>query len=172
MTRDPVRGNPMKQRSKTITALTFGVVLLLAASYAWSSELIAPTRSLSGSIDEKATLSVSSEPPGLNVTLDGNVIGETPVIEKEIEPGSHVVRIGDSETQFYASSGKVIKLSWFKGTFIEMPLKKADDRQQPQPEVVTRKPKSKTEAPRQKPGKYDPVYWPTNPTGPIAPYIR
>ncbi|MGD8524260.1 MAG: PEGA domain-containing protein [Desulfobacterales bacterium] len=162
----------MKQKSKTIIALTFGIVLLFASSTVWSAELIAPTRSLEGAIDEKATLSVSSEPPGLNVTLDGTVIGETPVIEKEIEPGSHVVRIGDSETQIYARTGKPIQLSWFKGTFIEMPIKKADSRQQLQPEVVEKKPKPQTEAPQKKTGKYDPAYWPTNPTGPIAPYIR
>ncbi len=164
----------MKQKFKTIIglSLTFGIVLLFASSTVWSTDLIAPSRSLGGSIDEKATLSVSSEPPGLSVTLDGTVIGETPVIEEEIEPGSHVVGIGDSETQIYARTSKPIKLSWFKGTFIEMPIKKADDRQQPQPKVVEKKPKPKTEAPKKKPGKYDPAYWPTNPTGPIAPYIR
>jgi hypothetical protein len=164
----------MKQKSKAITALslTFGIVLLFGSSTVWSADLIAPSRSLGGAIDEKATLSVSSEPPGLDVTLDGTVIGETPVIEKEIEPGSHVVRIGDSETQIYARTGKPIQLSWFKGTFIEMPIKKADDRQQPQPVVVEKKPQPKTETPKKEPGKYDPAYWPTNPTGPIAPYIR
>ena len=164
----------MKQRSKTIIelSLVLGIVLLFGSSNVWSADLIAPTRSLEGSIDEKATLSVSSEPPGLSVTLDGTVIGETPVIEKEIEPGSHVVSIGDSETQIYARTGKPIQLSWFKGTFIEMPIKKTDSRLQPQPEVIEKKPKPKAEAPKKKTGKYDPVYWPTNPTGPIAPYIR
>jgi hypothetical protein len=163
----------MKQRTKTIIGfLIFAIVLLYGSSAVWSADLIAPSRSLGGSIDEKATLSVSSEPPGLSVTLDGTVIGKTPVIEEEIEPGSHVVRIADSEAQIYASSGKSIKLSWFKGTFIEMPIKKADDRPQPQPKVVEKKPKPKTEVPKKKTGKYDPAYWPTNPTGPIAPYIR
>ena len=155
-----------------IIGLTFGIVLLFGASSVWSADLLAPTRSLSGSIDEKATLSVSSEPPGLGVTLDGTLIGKTPVIEKEIEPGSHVVRIADSEAQIYASSGKSIKLSWFKGTFIEMPIKKTDDRQQPQAQVAEKKPKPKAEAPKKKTGKNDAFYWPTNPTGPIAPYIR
>ena len=162
----------MKQKSKTIIGLTFGIILLLSPSAVWSTDLIAPTRSLSGAIDEKATLSVSSEPPGLNVTLDGAVIGETPVIEKEIEAGSHVVRIGDSETQIYARAGKPIKLSWFKGTFIEMPIEKADDLQQPRPEVAEKKPKPQTATPQKKTGKNDAFYWPTNPTGPIAPYIR
>lgn len=162
----------MKQQSKTIIALTFVIVLLFTYSAAWSADLIAPSRSLSGSIDEKSSLTVSSEPPGLGVTLDGTVIGETPVIEKEIEPGTHVVRIGDSETQIYARPGKPVRLSWFKGAFIEVPIETAQDRQQPQAEVVEKKPKPKPEAPKKKPGKYDPVYWPTNPTGPIAPYIR
>ena len=143
----------MKQKSKTLIGLMFGMVLLLASSTVWSADLIAPSRSLSGSIDEKATLSVSSEPPGLGVTLDSTSIGKTPVIEKEIEPGSHVVRIADSEAQIYASSGKSIKLSWFKGTFIEMPIRKTDDRQQPQAEVAERKPKPKAAAPKKKDGQ-------------------
>jgi len=156
----------------TLIGLTFVIFILFGASSVWGTDLIAPSRSLSGPIDEKAPLSVSSEPPGLGVTLDSTIIGETPVIEKEIEPGSHVVRIGDSETQIYARAGKPTKLSWFKGTFIEMPIKKADDQQQPRPEVAEKKAKPQTEAPKIKTGKNDAFYWPTNPTGPIAPYIR
>ncbi len=161
----------MNKQSKMIIGLTFGIALLFTSTTVWSAGLIAPTRSLSGSIDEKATLNVSSEPPGLDVTLDGTSIGKTPVIEKEIEPGSHMLRIRDSETEIFATKGKPIHLSWFKGAFIEIPLKK-EDQQQPQAEVVREKPKPKPEAPQKRKGEFDPAYWPTNPKGPIAPYIR
>ena len=47
-----------------------------------ASDLIEPTRTLEGTSDQSAKLSVFSEPPGLQVTLDGAAIGKTPVLER------------------------------------------------------------------------------------------
>ena len=61
--------------------------------------LIAPTRTLSGKIVQPGKVSVFSEPPGLEVTLDGTEIGKTPLLSKEVEPGTHVIRVEDLEIE-------------------------------------------------------------------------
>ena len=68
---------------------TFGVTLAFAAE-----ELIAPTRTLEGRVQFPGRLSVVSEPPELEVFLDGSSIGKTPIWLKEVKVGSHALRIG------------------------------------------------------------------------------
>ena len=69
-------------------------------------------------------VSVFSEPPQLDVTLDGTRIGKTPVISRDTEPGIHVLRIRDSEKEIIVESGKPFHLSWHRGSFIVVPIEK------------------------------------------------
>ena len=70
---------------------TFMCTFLLFPALLMAAELIAPTRTLKGKNDQSGRLSVFSEPPELEVSLDGTDIGKTPVISKEVEPGTHLI---------------------------------------------------------------------------------
>lgn len=52
-----------------------------------------------------AVLDVESEPPGLEVTLDDDALGKTPIIGRELPPGGHRVRVNDA--CFYESGMEV-----------------------------------------------------------------
>ena len=104
-----------------------------------SAELVEPTRNLDGEdIEAMGRLTVLSEPPGLKVSIDGKALGKTPAFMVEVEPGIHKLRIRESETEFYLEPGKILKISFFKNEFIEIPVetktleKKPDNTQQVQ----------------------------------------
>ena len=112
-------------------------------------------------------MSVFSEPPGLDVEMDGTLIGKTPVVDLNVEPGRHVIRLQDDETEIDAEPGKSIKLSWFKGAFIRVPVKKQEARVQqskakdePSKINISDQSEDKKEEPQ-------PLYFPLNPSGPI-----
>ncbi len=132
-----------------------------------ASELIEPTRSLKGTSEQPAKLSVFSEPPQLQVTLDGTVIGKTPVLEKEIEPGIHVIRIKDSETEIDVKPGKPVQYTWNKGSFIIIPAATRSSVPTQPAEKEKDPPKAKSEKPEEKKEELQPLYWPLNPRGPI-----
>ncbi len=69
-------------------------------------------------------LSVYSEPPELDVLLDGVGIGKTPVISKEVTSGVHMLRVKNIEKEITILSGKSLQLSLFKDSLIEIPEKK------------------------------------------------
>ncbi len=101
-------------------------------------DLIAPTRTLEGREELPGRLTVVSEPPGLKVFLDGAEIGETPVWLNEVKPGSHTLRVQDSKRDVYVEPGKTVTLSYFKGSFIDVPEKKEVAREPaPEAEKVT-----------------------------------
>ena len=157
----------MKVLSKILIFLTFVYVALLGYSLAWSSELIEPTRTLELSSDSPGKLSVFSEPPGLDVALDGSGIGKTPIISKIVEPGTYVLRVNSEETEIYIGPGKDLRLSLHKGAFIEIPPERREVRQQKQTgDMKTRKnPKSKQT--KEKKEELNHLYWPLDPGGPI-----
>jgi hypothetical protein len=146
--------------------LIAGFVLFLISNLSFGSDLIEPTRTLSG-LDHKAgKLSVFSEPPGLGVKMDGTVIGETPVELYSVEPGLHVLQVKGSEIEIYIKSEKPVKLSWFKGAFIEIPVAVKEARKQHNGE---KKEVPQKEKPEKSAKKLDlePLYWPLNPRGHI-----
>jgi hypothetical protein len=133
------------------------------------AQLIEPTRSLTkDASDGMGLLNVLSEPPGIEVKVDGKVIGKTPVFSARFAPGPHVLRIKDSETDIHLVTGKTFAISWFKGSFIEIPATvkpPAEIAKEPQPPPAKPKP---DEGPGAQPGiTNDPYYWPLNPRGPI-----
>jgi hypothetical protein len=131
-----------------------------------AAELIEPTRTLKGQNDQKGRLSVFSEPPKLEVTLDGTEIGKTPVVARQVEPGIHILKVRDSETEIYVGSGKEHQYSWYKGSFIKIPAKKETPKQQ-KAETAKPRQKKKTEKPSAREEDLQPLYWPLNPRGPI-----
>ncbi len=156
----------MKSILKLKTLLNAGFLLLLITDLSLASDLIEPSRTLSSTGKSVGKLTVSSEPPGLDVKMDGTVIGETPVVLQEVAPGIHVIRVKESKIEIYVKPGKSIKLSWFKGAFIEIPVevKEGHTQQSEEKKEVPRKEKSEKFV---KKIELEPLYWPFNPRGHI-----
>jgi len=132
------------------------------------AQLIEPTRRLESASAIAGTLMISSEPPGLEVQVDGQVIGKTPIFSSTFSSGIHVLRIENSETEIHLLAGKTTTVAWFKGSFIEFPLqaKPAAGTLPASPQPAAKpKPEGKPDAQQTLPN--DPYYWPLNPRGPI-----
>ncbi len=157
----------MKVFYKRLIFFAFVYVTLLGYSLAWSSGLIEPTRSLELTGENPGKLSVFSEPPGLDVSLDGARIGKTPVISKVVEPGTYALRVNGEETEIYIGPGKDLRLSLYKGLFVEIPAEKADARQQTEQSDGNNQKNPKAEQSTKKKEELHPRYWPFNPSGPI-----
>jgi hypothetical protein len=117
-------------------------------------------------------LTVSSEPPGLHVILDGTSLGYTPVIREEVKPGSHVLHVEDVDTEISILPGKSLLLSYYKGAFIEvLEEKKGPDRKSTAEDRRIAEETETAKQPREKKIYQPPssLYWPENPTGPIYP---
>jgi hypothetical protein len=157
----------MKILSKIVIFFAFAYVFLLVHSLALSSELIEQTRTLEPTGESPGKLSVFSEPPGLVVSLDGAGIGKTPVISKVVEPGTHALRVNGEETEIYVVPGKDLRLSLYKGSFIEIPAETKEIRQQKKIDDVKAPKKPKPEQSTEKKEELQPLYWPLDPRGPI-----
>jgi hypothetical protein len=157
----------MKSIAALKAILSAGLLLFLINPSAFASDLIEPTRTLSRPAESVGLLSVFSEPPELEVTIDGTRIGKTPVVNQKVAPGLHEVGVNDDETEIHVKPGEATRLSWFKGAFVEISAT-AEEFRQPQIEEKKESPRIKTpEPPAEKKEKPYPLYWPLNPTGPI-----
>ncbi len=83
-------------------------------------EPIEPTRTLQGGANQPGLLSVYSEPPAIDLWVDGKKMGKTPVTSIQLQPGEHLLRLGDSEQKISITSGRSSTYSWFKGALIEV----------------------------------------------------
>jgi hypothetical protein len=145
----------------------FPGLLFVVVTLAVSGDLIQPTRTLQSSDKTPGTLSVFSEPPGLDVYLNHSNIGKTPVKSIAVTPGTHHLKVKDSETEIYIMPGKPLRLSLFKGTFIQVKEKEKEATQKTEEGT---KEKNPAEPIQEKTGyqpEYDPAYWPLKPSGPI-----
>lgn len=157
----------MKRIPEFKGVLKAGLLLLLINIPAFASDLIEPTQTLSSPAESAGELSVFSEPHGLVVEMDGTQIGKTPVVGQKVEPGIHAISLKDSETEIYIGSGKSVKLSWFKGAFIEIPEEVKEGRKR-QDEGKKETHQIKISEPAvEKKEKQHPLYWPLNPKGHI-----
>ncbi len=149
---------------KKLTTITivFGFAFLLVYSPAWSSELIKPTRALDSTGEKLGKLSVFSEPPGLEVTLEGTIIGKTPLILDEVKPGSHRLKVKNSETDITIEPGKTLKISLYKDKFVLIPA--TDKKPSKQPETV------ETNLTKSKPSPSPPGEQPPKELSPIERY--
>ena len=157
----------MHRKKPFFTLLLLSAVCALVTA-GLHAQLIEPTRSLKEAPAAAGLLNVLSEPPGIEVRVDGRVIGKTPVFSASFAAGVHVLRIKDSQTEIHLAAGKTFTISWFKGSFIEVPATAkppAETAQEPPRPAATPKP---VEGPgtRQNTAE-DPYYWPLNPRGPI-----
>jgi hypothetical protein len=89
----------MKIKLNLMFFFVFVTVFLMIQSLSVFAELIEPSRMLEGRQKPMGRLSVFSEPPELDVFLDDINIGKTPVISKEIAPGTHLLRIKETEKE-------------------------------------------------------------------------
>ena len=112
-------------------------------------------------------LSVFSEPPGLDVLLDDINIGKTPVIAKQVTPGTHVLRVKETEKEITILPETSLRISFFKDSLIEFPEKKTEFPEQTKPEEKRETPEKQTEDSKKEKKQLDPFYFPTNPSGPI-----
>jgi hypothetical protein len=144
------------------------VLVFFATPCCLGRELIEPTRTLKSSEVSSGRISLFSEPPGLDVFLNSEKLGKTPLTSLEVKAGEHKLRIGEAETEIFIEPGESVRFSLYKGSFIEIPKEE-------QEEETLRKPKAKeptTERKTVKPEnqeqrEYDPFSWPLNPSGPI-----
>jgi hypothetical protein len=82
------------------------------------AELIEPSRSLKSTAEETSELTVFSEPPGLNIKLDGTLIGQTPMRINAVDAGTHQLQVGQSSTEIKVKPGQAFHISLFKNRFI------------------------------------------------------
>ena len=97
-------------------------VYALAYPLCTTAELIEPTRTLQSTSNAPFILTILSEPPGLDVMLDGSHIGKTPIFLKRLESGIHKLRIHESEVEIYVDPTITLQISLFKGEFIKIPV--------------------------------------------------
>ena len=157
----------MKIKLNLMIFFVFVYVFLMIQSLYVFGELIEPSRTLEGQQKPMGRLSVFSEPPELDVLLDGVEIGKTPVISKQVTSGVHILRVKETEKKITILSGKSLQLSLFKDSLIEIPEKKAEAPTQPKLEEKMVPEEKKPEDSNKRKKQYDPFYWPLNPSGPI-----
>jgi hypothetical protein len=156
----------MKSIQKLKAVLNAGFLLLLIAQFSLATDLIEPSRTLKSVDQRMGKLSISSDPPMLEVKMNGNAIGETPVVLQEVKPGFHVIQVKDSETEIYVGPGKAIQLSWFNGAFIAIPIETKESPAQPS-SAKKEVPRKVTPEPTAKKIQLEPLYWPLDPKGQI-----
>ena len=145
----------------------FVCVFLMIQSLSVFSQLIEPSRTMKGIKKPKGRLSVFSEPPKLDVLLDNENIGKTPIFSKEVSPGTHLLRVNKTEQEIIILPGKHLQLSLYKGYLIEIPEKKGEAKRKIKLEEKTTNQEEKTKNSNTNRDEHNPFYWPMNPSGPI-----
>jgi hypothetical protein len=107
-------------RNTGIVALV-SVTLLLPLWFCYADDLIPPTRTLESYWIAPGRVTVVSEPPGLEVFLDGSKLGETPVWLRQVDPGLRKLQILQAQTDIFVQPGKTLQVTLFKGSFIIIP---------------------------------------------------
>jgi hypothetical protein len=108
---------------KMIPNMMAGALVLLsfaASPMEAQGALIEPSRDLDAAQAQTGLLTVTSEPPGLPVTLDGESVGETPIWRRSLERGEHKIRIGDVEGAVVIRPNARTFLSLFKGELLDL----------------------------------------------------
>ena len=157
----------MKIKLNLMFFFVFVYVFLMIQSLSGFAGLIEPSRMLEGQEISNGRLSVFSEPPELDVLLDGVEIGKTPVISKQVTPGVHILRVKDTEKEITILPETSLGISYYKDSLIEIPEKKIEVPTPPKPKEQPKIPGKKTEDSKKGKKQLDPFYFPTNPSGPI-----
>jgi len=83
--------------------------------------MIEPTRSLGDAAGPQAKLTVLSEPAGLDVILNGQSMGKTPLFLIDLPPGAHRLKVNNQQTTIRLEAGKTLQISLYRGKFIKIP---------------------------------------------------
>ena len=116
----------MKKMYKLMAILTGLFTIIVLNFSALQAGLIEPTRSLKATAEDPGQLTVFSEPPGLNIKLDGKSIGQTPMRINMVDPGAHQLQVGESATEVYVKPGQPFHISLFKNKFIQFQVAKKE----------------------------------------------
>jgi hypothetical protein len=93
-------------------------ILLSAISICFGGEMIEPTRTLQEVGKTWGGLAIFSEPPQLEVYLNGEKAGRTPLWMRQVETGPHTIKIADAETIVHIGKDEKLTLGFFKGSFV------------------------------------------------------
>ena len=96
----------------------FFCILLSAISVCFGGELIEPTRTPQDTEKTWGGLTVFSEPPQIEVYLNGEKVGRTPLWLRKVETGLHKIKIGPAETSVRIGKDERVKVGFFKGAFV------------------------------------------------------
>jgi hypothetical protein len=111
-----------KQGEKNMGIEKFGLLtvlgILITLSTVCGGELIEPTRALGGPEKARGGLTVFSEPPQLDVYLDGEKRGSTPLWLRQVEATRHTLKIDDRATDVQIMEGKTTRIGLFKGEWV------------------------------------------------------
>lgn len=157
----------MKINIKVMVLFGFVSVFFIMQPLSVFAELIEPSRTLESQQKPTGRLSVFSEPPGLDVFLDGINIGKTPVISREMASGTYVLRVKETEEEIVIQPEKSLEMSFFKNSLITIPEKKVEIPEKTKPEEQPTIQEKKPEDSKKEKKQLDPFYFPTNPSGPI-----
>jgi len=158
-------GKILKSFLRLPTLMATGIFMLMCGFIPASGELVQPTRTLEDGEIQTGHLSVFSEPPKMDVYLDGEKIGVTPVFSHVVSSGRHFLQVGEAEKELDILSGKLQQFSIYKGRLIQIPVKT----KQPQKSKSDEKPVIEKDQPETggDKGLPPPNYFPLNPKGPI-----
>jgi PEGA domain len=101
-----------------ILTVMLAAAALMAGSWSFAGELIEPTRTLGGPEKPWGSLNVFSEPPRMDVYLDGEKVGATPLWLRQVEAGPHKLKVEESEKDVQVEKGKAARIGLFKGSFV------------------------------------------------------
>jgi len=112
----------MRVFSKAIGLLAFSWCLLLSPiGLSYGGELIAPSRTLEEPGQKWGRLAVFSEPPELEVFLNEEKVGRTPLWLERVTAGPYLLKVGGGETEITVNENKSLKIGLFKGSFVAFP---------------------------------------------------
>jgi len=122
----------------------FFCILVSAISVCFAGELIEPTRTLQEAEKTWGGLTIFSEPPQLEIYLDGEKVGQTPLWLRKVERGLHSIKIGHAQTSVRIEKDKRLKVGLFKGSFVisSEPAKETPKASQPSEQQAVAPPQS------------------------------
>ena len=148
-----------------ICSIVYSVVIIVSLNA--SAELIEPTRTLDGT-PTFSRISVFSGAAEIAVSLNGEMIGFTPVRSHQVKPGSYLLSIGGSRKEINLLEGQIRRFSYYEDHLIELVSKPEIS---PAPSQAKSAPDTNQRAvkkSRTKEVEFDqPLYWPLNPKGQI-----
>ena len=101
-----------------VSMALFSAIMLLAITYCFGAELIEATRTPTEPGKAWGGLTIFSEPPQIEIYLDGEKVGLTPLWMREVETGPHTIKIGHAQTTVRVDKDQRLKVGLFKGSFV------------------------------------------------------